>query len=234
MNSVKGCLMLLMFPVGFILIFLGRADGWGFLMFLGFILWITLGIIILNGNAQDAEDFSSRIKLILLNENINGEKYISNVGTLSKRKVLSINEELSSIIIVEVPSYVDLKIANSIPKVHNVKFSDIIEVKLNANSSTITSTSRGSQLGGAIVGGVLAGGVGAIVGGLGGKTESIESIRKLVLEIVVNDLSNPIFEIPFYDSASELKLGSDKYNKITNQANHWYRKFTVILYQNNN
>lgn len=144
------------------------------------------------------------------------------VISYNNKKALSISEELSSILTVDLTT-------NNVRK---VKFVDIIEAKVKQNSSTVTRTSRGSQLGGAIVGGVLAGGVGAVIGGLSGEKTSNEAIKKLSLEIVINNLKDPIFEIEFYDSVGELKVDSDKYKAIASDLNKWYRMFTVILYQN--
>ncbi|MGY2490087.1 hypothetical protein [Cupriavidus sp. CP313] len=74
-------------------------------------------------------------------------------------------------------------------------FRDLMKSDLIDDGSSVTSTSRTSQLAGAIVGGVLFGGVGAIVGGLTGKKNNARTIKELALHIVVNDRAKPLFVI---------------------------------------
>lgn len=74
-------------------------------------------------------------------------------------------------------------------------FRDLMKSELVDDGSTVTSTSRSSQLAGALVGGLLFGGVGAVVGGLTGKKNNARTIKDLALHIVVNDRAKPLFVI---------------------------------------
>ncbi|MEV9639669.1 hypothetical protein ABZ756_03095 [Mammaliicoccus sciuri] len=147
-------------------------------------------------------------------------------------KALMICSNRPQIVIINIQGNIDIELACKNALVQKINFNKIIEVKVLSNSSTVTATSRGSQVGGALVGGVLLGGTGAIIGGLSGKTKTNESIRNLSLEIVIDDISNPVIEIPFHTiKQPELKFGTDNYERVTKEINNWYRKFTVILHQ---
>ena len=59
-----------------------------------------------------------------------------------------------------------------------IGFDQVYDVEYVVNEETIASKSTLRTIGGAVVGGVLAGGVGAIVGGLSGKTKTESKISK--------------------------------------------------------
>lgn len=84
------------------------------------------------------------------------------------------------------------------------------------NGVSVTETSRSSQIGGAILAGIVAGGVGAIIGGLSGKTTTTE-IKNFELRIIFNNTENPVFIINF--------------QHYFEQANHWYSLITVLIKQ---
>lgn len=112
------------------------------------------------------------------------------------------------------------------------QFSEIIEAKIIKNNETITSTSIGSTVGRALVGGVLFGGLGAILAGVGSKTSSVEKIRELTLEIIVDDVLNPRYTFTFYKSNSPLDNGSERFNNLIEDVEGWYRSLTVIINRN--
>lgn len=220
---------------GFIASIIGFSSDSGIVGFLGLLIGGAASVYIVSTVYKAANQINvllnNKIEQIISEEGFLGEKHISH-GETTDVKVLSIDEERSTVLVIEIQGDISVEEALKNPTIHKIKFEDIIEVKVNSDSTTITSTSRGSQLGGALVGGVLAGGAGAVIGGLSGKTKSNESIKKLVLEIVVNSISNPVIEVPFYDSKIvELKAGTPQHDEITQKINLWYRKFTVILHQ---
>ena len=51
----------------------------------------------------------------------------------------------------------------------------------------------------AVVGGVLAGGVGAIVGGLSGKTKTESRISKIAVKVLIRDIDIPALNITYFD-----------------------------------
>jgi hypothetical protein len=78
-----------------------------------------------------------------------------------------------------------------------IKYSDVIESEILLEGDTVTKTSRSSQLGGAVVGGLLLGGLGAVVGGLSGKTITSKSLKNVSLKLLINDTSSPVHIIDF-------------------------------------
>lgn len=113
-----------------------------------------------------------------------------------------------------------------------INFSDILESKVLEDNLTITSSSKGGLIGGAAVGGMIAGGVGAIIGGLSGNKVSSDSVLSMTLEIVVNDLSNPLHEIKFLYSPTPIKKNTVFYKQTHSDINKWYKILTVVMKRN--
>jgi hypothetical protein len=65
-------------------------------------------------------------------------------------------------------------------------FSSMVSVEIVENGSTVSKTSRGSQLLGVAVGGALGGGVGAIIGGLSGASASRQKVSKVSLHVITD------------------------------------------------
>ena len=108
------------------------------------------------------------------------------------------------------------------------QFKDVLEAELKIDGSTITKTSRGSQVLGVAVGSTLGAifggvGVGAMIGGLSGSTQSIDKIKTISLQILVNDLTNPVHEITL-TNLTAIKTALD-------EGKEWNGIFKVILCQ---
>jgi glycerol-3-phosphate dehydrogenase len=114
-----------------------------------------------------------------------------------------------------------------------INFSEILESEIIQDDVSISKTSRSSQIGGAIVGGMLAGGVGAIVGGLGGKSTSSTEVKKLTLKIVVDSLSQPVVNMPFFSEVMPLSKEHKRVVKAIEDINHWHSIVSVIINRNN-
>ncbi|MEY2196911.1 SHOCT domain-containing protein [Neobacillus sp. BF23-41] len=117
-------------------------------------------------------------------------------------------------------------------------YKEILEAEILENGKTITSTSRSSQIGGAILGGVIAGGVGAVVGGLSGKQSSELEVYKIDLKVVVNNTKSPNKIINFLQAEPDLngkplaiKKDSPKYKSASNSANHWHSLLSLLIKQ---
>lgn len=105
-----------------------------------------------------------------------------------------------------------------------VSCKDILSVELFENGTSVTKTSRGSQIGGVIVGGILLGGVGAIIGGLSGKSESSAKVDRIDLRIVVNDTKSPLHDVSF--------LVDELYSKLEKQrdiARRWHGIISALI-----
>lgn len=115
-------------------------------------------------------------------------------------------------------------------EIKQYSFSDIIESRIEENGESITKTSRGSQIGGAIVGGVIAGGVGAVIGGLSGEKKNITKIKSLELVIVVNDTIHPIHKIKLFSNTG-ISPTDKNYVSIKEQVEHWHSLMSVFIKQ---
>ena len=108
-----------------------------------------------------------------------------------------------------------------------LSYRDILSSEIFEDGETITKTARGSQLAGALIGGLALGGVGAIIGGLSGKTTSSGEVKKIDLRITVNRTKNPIHDINFMDV--ECKKGGYLYNQAMKKARHWHGLMEVLI-----
>ncbi len=95
-------------------------------------------------------------------------------------------------------------------------FKDILETRIVENDTTITKTSRTSQIGGAVLGGLLVGNVGAVIGGLSGSKTSENMVDKLELIIIVNSFNNPVIKIPFLNEITPVDRNDQYYISALN------------------
>lgn len=105
-------------------------------------------------------------------------------------------------------------------------FDELLSCSTIIDNETMTSTSRGSQVAGAIVGGVLLGGVGALVGALTSQKKSQTTIKNVQIRLVFNSLDNPTFILPLMPP----HLAKDAVSKATKIEDY----FAVVLRQNQN
>lgn len=80
---------------------------------------------------------------------------------------------------------------------------------------------------GVAVGGLLLGGVGALVGGLSGKTETSEKIKRTDLRLIVNDTNTPLHDVAFIDN--EVKKDGIIYIQTIQAARRWHGILEVLL-----
>ncbi|GIO85082.1 hypothetical protein J25TS5_20140 [Paenibacillus faecis] len=146
------------------------------------------------------------------------QRYTSANGDIT----LSIDETNKQISFVVLNSYKD--------KVYSYR--DILKSEILTDGMSVTSTNRGSQIGGALLGGLLAGGVGALIGGLSGSTTSQEKVKKIELNIIVNDTANPIHKIAFLDSEfTAYSKDTREYKDGYNTAYHCHQLIGVLIRQ---
>ena len=56
-----------------------------------------------------------------------------------------------------------------------------------------------------------------------------EEVKKLMLKIVVDDLSDPIVEYVFLDNDQEIPRELDEYKELFKECSKWYQKISVII-----
>jgi hypothetical protein len=101
-----------------------------------------------------------------------------------------------------------------------ITYNDIIGSEVILGSETITKTLRSSQLAGAAVGGLLLGGLGAVIGGVSGKTETKQNLKSVSLKLLINDTSYPVHLIKLTGSTADLQ-----------EAQQWHDLLSVIIKQ---
>ena len=143
------------------------------------------------------------------------QKIMSNNGDTG----LAIDENRKTIVLINNNlSGVNLKL---------ITYRDALSSEIFVDGETITKTARGSQLGGALIGGLALGGVGAIIGGLSGKTKSSEKVKRVDLRIIINDTKQPLHDINFMDI--EGKKDGIIYKAAMEQARHWHGLIDVLI-----
>lgn len=111
-----------------------------------------------------------------------------------------------------------------------IHYNDIIQCEMIEDGSQITKTSRGSQVGGALIGGAVAGGVGAIIGGLSGSKTTSERVEKLQLKITVNNTIEPVQNITFLNSPVGTKKSDPIYSgHFLKEARYWHGLVSVLI-----
>ncbi|MER1958848.1 MAG: SHOCT domain-containing protein [Solibacillus sp.] len=110
-----------------------------------------------------------------------------------------------------------------------INYKDILESEVIIDGETVTKTSRSSQIGGALLGGILAGGVGAMIGGISGKTASKENVKTIQLKVIVTDTKNPLQVIPFLNEDYSIDRNNKKFIKANKEVMHWHSLFKIII-----
>jgi hypothetical protein len=119
---------------------------------------------------------------------------------------------------------------------HNIKINDIYQSEIIEDGQTISKVSRSSQIAGSIIGGLIAGGTGAIIAGVSATRVKDEKINKMELQLVVNDVNNPIRKVEFFNAGDGLKIkkSSDEYKVRYNQILEWQKLMEILIKQNEN
>ncbi|MED4908867.1 SHOCT domain-containing protein [Brevibacillus centrosporus] len=111
-----------------------------------------------------------------------------------------------------------------------ISYKDLLQSEIIEDGVQVTSTSRASQIGGALIGAVVAGGIGAIIGGLSGKQETTKKVKKIDLKLTINDTKNPIFTINFFDIGDvTVTKDNPNYREAIEKANHWHNLMSVLI-----
>jgi hypothetical protein len=132
---------------------------------------------------------------------------------------LAIDEQREKICLIE---YKEQNITTRV-----LAYKDLLSSEIFEDGATVTKTVRSSQLGGALLGGLALGGVGAIIGGLSGKTQTSGKIKKVELRLTVNDTQNPLHDINLLNT--ETKKDSLFYKQAIQQARHWHGLLEVLI-----
>ncbi|MEH7484841.1 hypothetical protein V7157_27990 [Neobacillus drentensis] len=119
-------------------------------------------------------------------------------------------------------------------KTELINTNKIIHCELFEDESSIIKSSRGPQIGGAIVGGIIGGSTGAIIGGLSGESKQTGAARIIELRITVDEILKPLFKFLFLHRYTPIEKTSTEYQKAMNEALEWQSLVAVLMYRNRN
>lgn len=109
-------------------------------------------------------------------------------------------------------------------------FDELYEIAIVEDGNNVALTSKGGVHGWSLIDG------GAKVDvhvnemdELPEKKEKAKEVKKLILKIVVDDLSDPIVEYVFLDNEQEIPKELDEYKDIFKECSKWYQKISVII-----
>ena len=108
-----------------------------------------------------------------------------------------------------------------------ISYRDILEVSVFEDGNSITTTSRKSQVAGAIIGNIMLGGTGLLIGALTGSKKISETVSSLEVRLVINNTQSPIWSIAFIRSETPKK--SQLYQKAANKANNLIGLIKVLM-----
>lgn len=114
-------------------------------------------------------------------------------------------------------------------KIRLFSYKDILSTEILEDGNSINKTSRGSQIGGALIGGLALGPVGLLLGGLSGKRKSIDKVKRVDLQIIINDSSDPRHLVNFLSLESE--KDSFLYKDSIELARKWHAIIEVLIKQ---
>lgn len=181
---------------------------------------VCLGILIYT-NKLSLDDYIKKLENSFFDTlNKNNFKYNDYCKSVDLLSGIAINEEIRKI------ALLSRNQEDELFKFKEIDFNDVLEVSIYEDGGLVSTVSRGSQVAGALVGGAIAGGVGAIIGGLSGKSKSDEVSNKLSLLIVINDIKDSYHEIAF--SLVSRQKNSEVYQERRSELNKWFSKFKVI------
>lgn len=114
-------------------------------------------------------------------------------------------------------------------RVRMFQATDILEVELDENDVTVTKHNTGSILGRAIVGGVLTGGIGALAGGVTGKTTGKSKVSSITLKVLVRDAHQPNWNVQFLRKGLTVAPDSMTGRPAYELANRYYGLLKIII-----
>ncbi|TAM17563.1 MAG: SHOCT domain-containing protein [Pandoraea sp.] len=180
-------------------------------MGLGTLFVILVVLVVIGAVAQVALTSSKRKSIAAHIDSLPGFKATQTLVGCDGRSAVAIDESQGSLLL--------LTMAKSGLSARMVPYSALLSVELFEDGSTVTRTARASQLSSAVVGGLLFGGVGAVVGGLTGKTKSSHKVRRIDLRLVVDDTVNPLHDVALLDAESN--QDGIVYQHAMHQARTW-------------
>lgn len=209
------------FLLGFFLMFFKQIQmfGWVVAMFgVGYMFYYYFHVM--NQEKKNRELWGQKLLEYAKVNDINIEQYLFNQR---KTSLLGIERNKNEIV------FMDLNIESNDISYERYNFDDIIEAHISEDDVSVIKTSRGSQIGGALVGGAIAGGIGAIIGGLSSSKTQSSKVQKISLDIVVNNLHDPLKRIVVFEHSSPVSKDNSALIKSKELADRWFSLMKLII-----
>lgn len=113
-------------------------------------------------------------------------------------------------------------------KIRVIEGAHIVSAEIVEDGASLLKTARAGQLGGAAIGGLVFGPLGAVVGGLSGAKRQIEKVRRIDLNIIVQDLPAPRFSACFL--GAEVDKSGSTYQARINEAREWAAHIDALIH----
>lgn len=123
---------------------------------------------------------------------------------------------------------------NSDFTIEYIDFKDISDVHIIKNESTVMKSSKSDLIGKSFVGGLALGGVGAVIGAVSSDKKLDEKLHTLKLQIVVDDIVNPIRNITIINTPEGIKQSNVFSEEIFKISDKWFKRITLIIKNNDN
>ena len=118
-------------------------------------------------------------------------------------------------------------------RIKTIFFNEIQGIDISEDGTSVFNKSTSSAVGRAVVGGLLFGGVGAIVGGVTGKSKEKKTLNSYKVTIQLSDISNPTYEIEFVtDPIESGTVGDEMMKQINTCVNKLKSVLTAIIKAN--
>jgi hypothetical protein len=235
-----GCLGMILF---LILMFSAANSGNGFLIFISLVGMFVCASLGLKYDNKRKEEYKAELQGNLTSKLNNVKEFKASQVFVAddSEAMIAIDETNKKICIIDNVHKNDEVNADTVTfsKMYNkykykeniYSYKDILKSQIVEDGVSVTSTSRGSQIGGALLGGVLAGGVGAIIGGLSGSQTTVDEVKKIQLQVVLNDTKKPYYEITFKRFETKVPKNRELYKKEYQKVFHWHNLISVLIKQ---
>lgn len=150
------------------------------------------------------------------------------VFSVDDKSAISIDETSKSVCLLSNPkgqslSFFDKRLVQRTV----ILYKDILEVSIFEDGNSITTTSRTSQVAGAVIGNIVLGGAGLLIGALTGSKKTSATVSSLEVRLLINNTQSPIWSIVFIRSETPKK--SPSYKKAANEANKLLGLIKVLI-----
>lgn len=105
-------------------------------------------------------------------------------------------------------------------EVKKFTFNQILEAAVEENGSVLALLPKDGLIGSLLPNGEIIDGA---------DSDEDETVEKLSLKIVVDNLLEPIVEYVFMENNQSITKDSEEYEKVFTQCNEWYQKISVII-----